>query len=243
MENIKLTLEYDGTNFVGWQIQPNGPSIQGELEGALSQLLQEPTSTIAAGRTDAGVHARGQVASFKASKVLEPPALVKGLNALLPPDIVVLSAEKVLESFHAWYSAKARIYRYYLCLRPTALERNYCWYVGGYKLDTHLLDECAKLVLGEQDFTSFCKTDTNVEHCRCTIEKAVWVLSGSSLAFEIRANRFLYGMVRALVGTMVEVARGYTPFGDFEQILQAKDRTRAGMAAPAKGLFLQEIIY
>ena len=201
MENIKLVLEYDGTDFIGWQVQPNGPSIQEELERALGQILQEPMTTVAAGRTDAGVHARGQVVSFRTSKEVDPVLLGRGLNGLLPPDIVVLSCEKVEESFHARFTAKARVYRYFLGLRPTAVGRNYRWYVGGYRIDQRLLQATADLIIGEHDFTSFCKTDTDVEHYRCAVERSTWTAEDSALVYEIRANRFLYGMVRALVGT------------------------------------------
>lgn len=243
MENIKLLLEYDGTNYVGWQVQPNGPSIQAELEKALGQILQKPVVTVAAGRTDAGVHARGQVVSFNIPKSVPLPQLVKSLNGHLPEDIVVLSIDSVSPDFHARYSALWRVYRYCLAFRPTAIQRNYSWYVGGYDIDERLLQACANSVIGDWDFSSFCKRDTNVDHFRCTVEKSQWTQSGSGIVYEIRANRFLYGMVRALVGTMVEVARGYREFTTFAEILAAKDRTKAGMAAPAKGLFLEEIIY
>ncbi len=243
MENIKLLIEYDGSDFVGWQIQPNGPSIQGELERALREILQEPIATVAAGRTDAGVHARGQVASFKTSKLVVPELIQRGVNALLPPQIVVLSAEPVPESFHARYSAKGRVYCYHLGLRPTALRRNQSWYIGGYKVREDLLQQCANQILGEHDFSSFCKVDTNVDHFRCTVDRASWKRADTELVLDIRANRFLYGMVRALVGTMVEVARGHRQFVQFQEIFEAKDRTRAGASAPARGLFLEEIIY
>jgi tRNA pseudouridine38-40 synthase len=243
MGNVKLVLEYDGTNYVGWQVQPNGPSVQSELEKALEQILRQPISTVAAGRTDAGVHARGQVVSFKSTESLQLPLLVKGLNAVLPEDIVVLSSDDVPDEFHARYSARARTYRYYLSLRPTAIERSFSWYVGGYHLDRKLLNDCAGLILGEHDFTSFCKTDTAVDHFRCDIERSNWMETASNLIYEIRANRFLYGMVRALVGTMVEVARGHRTYDSFPEILAAKDRSKAGMTAPAKGLFLEEITY
>ncbi|MCX6142788.1 MAG: tRNA pseudouridine(38-40) synthase TruA [Ignavibacteriales bacterium] len=243
MQNTKLIIEYDGSDFVGWQIQPNGPSIQGELEKALGQILQEPISTIAAGRTDAGVHARGQVASFKTSKSVAPDLIQRGVNGLLPPQIVVLSAEQVSDSFHARNSAKARIYRYHLGLRLTALQRNQCWYVGGYKIQEDLLQQCAGLLLKEHDFSSFCKVNTSADHLRCTVDRASWQRIDTQLVFDIRANRFLYGMVRALVGTMVEVARGHRQFTEFQEILEAKDRARAGASAPAKGLFLEEVVY
>lgn len=243
MENIKLLIEYDGTNYVGWQVQPNGPSVQAELEKALGQILQQPAVTVGAGRTDAGVHARGQVVSFNISKSVQLPQLLKSLNALLPEDMVAISIESVPRDFHARYSALSRVYRYYLSFRPTAIQRNYCWYVGGYDIDRKMLEACASLVIGEWDFSSFCKRDTNVDHFRCTVEKSEWTQNGSGIVYEIRANRFLYGMVRALVGTMVEVARGHREYKEFSEILIAKDRTRAGMAAPARGLFLEGVVY
>jgi tRNA pseudouridine38-40 synthase len=243
MQNIKLLIEYDGSDFVGWQNQTNGVSIQGELEKALAVILKEPITTNAAGRTDAGVHARGQVASFKTTKSVAPDLIQRGVNGLLPPQIVVLSAEQAPESFHARHSAKARVYSYHLGLQLTALRRNCCWYVGGYKIRQDLLQECADLLLKEHDFSSFSKLDTNVEHFRCTIGRSSWKRIDSELVFDIQANRFLYGMVRALVGTMVEVARGHRPAAEFQDILEAKDRSRAGASAPARGLFLEEVLY
>jgi len=243
MHKIKLVLEYDGTNFVGWQIQPNGPSVQAELEKALRQILQHEVTTIAAGRTDAGVHARGQVVNFTTDREIDPRAIAKGLNATLPDQIVVLSAEDVDAAFHARYSATARVYRYYLSLRPTAIQRDFCWYVGGYVLDLKLMRNCAESIVGDHDFASFCKADSGVENFRCKVERTIWNQQGSQLVFEICANRFLYGMVRALVGTMVEVGRGHRPAEEFKRILDARDRRAAGMSAPAKGLFLEEIIY
>ena len=243
MENIKLLLEYDGTNYAGWQIQANGPSVQAELEKALGQILQQPAVTAVAGRTDAGVHARGQVVSFNISKEVQLPQLLKSLNGLLPEDIVVISIERVPPDFHARHSALCGVYRYYLSFRPSAIQRNYCWYVGGFDIDRKLLDACASSVIGELDFSSFCKRNTNVDHFRCTVGMSQWTPNDSGMVYEIRANRFLYGMVRALVGTMVEVARGHREYKEFAEILIAKDRDRAGMAAPAKGLFLEEVIY
>ena len=243
MQNLKLVIEYDGTSYVGWQIQPNGPSIQGELEKALEQILQISVSTVAAGRTDAGVHARGQVVSFKIEKANEPEAILRGLNGVLPSDIRILSIETVPDDFHARYSARARVYKYFLQLKPSAISRNFGWYVGGFDIQRVLLDKCSALLLGSQDYSSFCKSDSEAKDFNCTVEKAFWMSDGSNLVFEIRANRFLYGMVRALVGTMVEVARGHRVFDDFQNILTAKNRTSAGMSAPARGLFLEQVIY
>ena len=243
MANYRLVLEYDGTNYVGWQNQLNGVSVQAVLEKGIEQILQLPVSTVAAGRTDSGVHARGQVVSFRADKSVNTEVLAKSLNGLMPPDIVVLLCESAPEDFNARHSARARMYRYYLSKLPTAIQRNYSWYVGGFKLDTDILSECAGLILGEHDFSSFCKMHSGVDHFRCTVHASSWTDNGSNLVYEICANRFLYGMVRTLVGTMVEVARGNRERGSFPGILAAKDRSEAGMAAPAKGLFLEEITY
>ncbi|HXG38279.1 MAG TPA: tRNA pseudouridine(38-40) synthase TruA [Bacteroidota bacterium] len=242
MRNIKLTLEYDGTDFVGWQVQPNGRSVQEELEKALRQILQEECKTNAAGRTDSGVHARGQVANFVTSSAVALQPLVKSLNGVLPEDVVVLNAEEVDEQFHARYSAKSRRYRYVISRTPTALLRKYSWPLG-YQLDVALMQRCADTIRGEHDFQSFCKAEAEVNHYRCIVHSAEWRETGSMLEFNITANRFLHGMVRALVGTMVDVGRGYTSFEEFNRILEARKRNVAGMAAPSKGLFLEEVMY
>jgi tRNA pseudouridine38-40 synthase len=243
MPNIRLVLEYDGTDYVGWQVQANGPSVQAELEKALRQILHREVTTIAAGRTDAGVHARGQVVNFAMDGEVEPRALAKGLNATLPRQIAVLAADEVDATFHARFSAKRRLYRYYLSFQPSALERNFVWYVGGYSLNLSPMRACATSIVGEHDFASFCKADSGADSFVCVVERAVWIERGKKLVFEICANRFLYGMVRALVGTMVDVGRGHRTLEDFNAIFAARDRRAAGMSAPAKGLFLEEVFY
>jgi tRNA pseudouridine38-40 synthase len=240
--NIKLTLEYDGTHFVGWQVQPNGRSVQEEVEKALKQILQEECKTHAAGRTDAGVHARGQVANCFTTKEISLNRFTSSLNGVLPEDIVLVKTEEVDASFHARYSAKGRRYCYYISRAPTALLRNFTWTVG-YQLDLALLHRCAEVIRGEHDFQSYCKVEADVDHYRCNVQAAEWKERDSMLIFDITANRFLYGMVRALVGTMVNVGRGYTSFEEFLSILDTRDRRLAGMAAPAKGLFLEEVYY
>ncbi|MFH0989701.1 MAG: tRNA pseudouridine(38-40) synthase TruA [bacterium] len=244
MKNYKLTIEYDGTRYSGWQKQKNAPSIQSEIERCLAQIFQEKVNINGAGRTDAGVHARGQVANFKIERDIAIHALQQALNGLLPEDIAIVRIEGVEEQFHARHRAKARVYRYQLALRPIAIERHYYWYVGGYQLDESLMHQCASRIIGEHDFSSFCKIGTSVQHFRCIIAESVWSRENKSkLVFTIKANRFLYGMVRALVGTMVEIGRGHRPFIEFEHILEAKDRGAAGMTAPANGLVLDSIIY
>lgn len=240
--NIRLLVEYDGTAYAGWQRQENGPSIQGEIESALARLLQEQVSVAGAGRTDAGVHARGQVASFKTSNELPPERIARGLTALLPEDIVIRGAEEAPPDFHARFSARGRRYSYLIATAPTALCRRSSWHVKQ-TLDAELLDRAAAAIIGEHDFQSFCRAEAEVQHYRCIVAAADWSREGDFLRFNIRANRFLHGMVRALVGTMVEIARGYRKGADLAGILGAHDRTAAGMAAPPNGLVLEEVYY
>jgi len=242
MRNIKLVVEYDGTNYVGWQRQENGRSIQEEIESVLGQILQENVDLTGAGRTDAGVHARGQVANFRTESKLTLRGLRGGLNALLPDDIVVHQAAEELPEFHARYSAKERQYSYLITLEPSALMRNYSWHVR-YRLNTELMRRAADACKGEHDFESFCKANSDVDHHICHVRAAAWEAYDKNLRFTISANRFLHGMVRALVGTMVDIGRGYTSYEEFFKILEKKNRSEAGISAPAKGLVLERVIY
>ncbi|MBI5473621.1 MAG: tRNA pseudouridine(38-40) synthase TruA [Ignavibacteriae bacterium] len=242
MRNIKLTLEYDGTDFVGWQSQTNGRNVQDEITKVLDQVLQEPITLVGAGRTDSGVHARGQVANFKTNSSLGVSSILNALNGTLPEDIYVHAATEVNEKFHARFDARERLYKYYISLIPSAIGRQYHWYVK-YDLDLSCMNEVAAMLLGEHDFESFTKAEALVPHHRCTILKSEWTKTSTMPTYEIRANRFLHGMVRALVGTMVDIGRGYIPISAFENIMAAKDRRKAGMAVPPNGLFLEEVTY
>ena len=242
MQTIRLIIEYDGTDYVGWQFQINGRSIQEEVEKAIKQILQSDIRITGGGRTDAGVHARGQVASFSVEHDVEINSLARSMNAVLPHNIVIRDAAEVPIDFNARYDAKKRRYSYCISQEPTAINRNYCWQVFQ-KLNFDLMQICAKQIIGEHSFRSFCKVEADIHQHRCTITSAEWNKKDGFLVFEITANRFLHGMVRTLVGTMVNVGRGHTRIEDFINILEAKDRSIAGMAAPAKGLFLEEILY
>ena len=242
MRTVKMVVEYDGTDFSGWQFQKNGRSVQGELERAAGELLQETIRVTGAGRTDAGVHARGQVCHYMTSSSMDTKSIFRGVNALLPADVVVRDVEIVPQEFHSRYSAKARVYRYYISEGPSALMRRYRWALG-YSLDISAMQECSGSILGEHDFKSFCKEQAEVNHYRCIVTKSGWEKSGQDLIFEIVANRFLHGMVRALVGTIVEVGRGYRTIADFARICAAGNRSEAGMAAPPMGLFLERVLY
>ncbi len=242
MRNIKLLIEYDGTNFVGWQTQANGRSVQEEIEKILEQVLQGHVNLVGAGRTDSGVHARGQVANFRTISVMDLPSITGALQGLLPHDITVHSAQEVPEDFHSRFDARERVYRYYISLLPHAVGRQYHWYVR-YSLDFDLMKSIASEILGEHDFVSFCKADTEVHHHRCTVTKSEWNRTDEQIVYEVGANRFLHGMVRALVGSMVDIGRGSTSALAFNDLVDAKLKRTTGTVAPPRGLFLEQIRY
>ena len=212
------------------------------LEAALREILQENVRVVGAGRTDAGVHARGQVGHCLIENQMSVDRMCRGVNALLPADVVVHGVEEVADSFHARYSATGRRYRYTISQVPVALGRDRCWFVG-HALDLGTMQKCADGILGEHDFSAVAKTGSSVKHFRCTVSDARWQSREDLRVFDITANRFLYGMVRALVGTMVDVGRGHLTVEDFQTIMSSKDRRNAAMAAPAKGLVLEEVLY
>jgi len=242
MRRMKAIVEYDGTGFSGWQSQSNGRTVQQEMERALRELLQEEITVTGSGRTDAGVHARGQVCHFDTDNPMPGRMMMRGVNALLPRDIVVREIEEVPQEFHARYGAMERTYRYYISQVPTALERKQRWYVG-HPLDVAAMQRCADAIIGEHDFGAFCRVDSSAKHFRCVVKAATWQRSGTDVVFEISANRFLYGMVRALVSTMVDVGRGKISVEEFVDILQSRQRSRASSSAPPSGLFLEVVRY
>jgi len=242
LRNIKLNIEYDGTDFAGWQFQPEQRTVQGLLEEKLFLMLEEKISILGSGRTDAGVHAAGQVANFKTERDLPLRAFEDGLNSLLPHDVAVVRAEDVAENFHARFDAKARRYRYQIIFRRSPLRERFAWRML-YKADPAILKGLADQLIGEHDFTSFSSTQAEVNNFICRVEKAEWTFGEDMWTFEIKANRFLHNMVRILVGTMIDMARGQMDPTDLEKILEAKDRTMAGKTAPPCGLCLMEVNY
>lgn len=241
--NIKLVIEYDGTDFVGWQRQPNGRTVQEEIENVLLKITSEKINVVGSGRTDSGVHAREQVANFFTDNSSSPNDLYRSLNGLLPDDIVIHSAEEVDENFSARYSAKAREYKYYIQRSPTAINRKYCWQLG-YALDIDLMNSAASDIVGTHDFQAFCRSEVETEHYLCTVFEAGWERSqNDGFTFTVRANRFMHGMVRAIVGTMVDVGRRYSSLDEFKEIFRSKNRQKAGQSAPPQGLFLERVIY
>jgi tRNA pseudouridine38-40 synthase len=242
MRNIKLTLEYDGTNFCGWQWQPKGRTVQGVAQQAIHQLMQERPKIYAGGRTDAGVHALGQIANFRTVSALELNSIRLGLNSYLPPDVIVLDAEEVDDSFHARYSAVKRKYRYVITKKFRAVARQYAWFCK-YQLDLEMIRRASSYLIGEHAFVSFCKESDEEPHYLSNVESLVWKETEDDIIFEICANRFLHNMVRIIVGTMVDVGRGRLQPEDVQKILQSRDRNRAGFSVPAHGLFLEKIYY
>lgn len=237
-----MTLEYDGSDFCGWQLQPAQRSVQGELERALARLTGESIRVTAAGRTDAGVHALGQVVNFHTASTLPAATFVRGTNALLPADVRVRDAGEAAAGFSARYDACARAYRYRIALRPRAIGRQYAWYVP-WRLDLAAMQEAAGCLVGEHDFVSFCQAGAGLDHYRCQVHEARWQEGGEELAFDICANRFVHNMVRIIVGTCIEAGRGALAPAALTAILAARDRRAAGRTAPAHGLYLLRVDY
>jgi tRNA pseudouridine38-40 synthase len=242
VRNIKLEIEYDGTDFHGWQVQPKLRTVQGEIQDKLETILGHKINLIGAGRTDVGVHALGQVANFKTTSELNKNSIINGLNGLLPDDIVVKKIEEVDLNFNSRYSAKSRLYKYRIHLGRTAILRKYVWEVL-YSLNLENILEATKKIEGEHDFSSFCVAESTKDNNACRVFSAIWEKSEDELIFKIEADRFLHAMVRSLAGTLVEVGRGYFSVSDFADIMEAKDRKKAGPTAPAGGLYLVEVKY
>jgi tRNA pseudouridine38-40 synthase len=242
VRNIKLEIEYDGTEFHGWQVQPKLRTVQGEIQDKLKTILGHKINLIGAGRTDVGVHALGQVANFKTANELSKNSIINGLNGLLPDDIVIRKIEEVESNFNSRYDAKSRLYKYRIYLGRTAIWRKYVWEVL-YSLNLENIFEATKRIEGEHDFSSFCVAESSKDNNACRVFSAIWEKSSDELIFKIEADRFLHAMVRSLVGTLVEVGRGYFSVSDFVNIMEAKDRKKAGPTAPACGLYLVEVKY
>ncbi len=240
-----LELAYDGTHFCGWQVQPGARTVQQVVQEALGRLLRQPGLTLTgSGRTDTGVHAARQVAHFDAdTPISDPNQLLYRLARLLPPDVKPRALYAVPADAHARFSALTRTYHYTLHQQPDPFRRFFSAFVGQ-PLNFDALNAAAACLLGEHDFTTFSKTKGNVAHYRCTVLEARWdVPAPDALRFVVRANRFLRGQVRLLVGTLLEVGRGKLTMAEFAAALAAQDRTRSAGAAPAAGLSLVEVEY
>lgn len=244
MPTFKLTIEYDGTAYAGWQRQPDQLTLQALVEDAIRTVTQTEVPAVGAGRTDAGVHALGQVVSFKSEKSLSAREWMRALNGLLPGDIGVRSAEQVADDFHARYSAREKLYEYRILNRKerSALDRNRAWHVPN-RLDVDVMRAGAKLLVGRHDFSSFQGSPTDTQNPICELPRLEIIEDQPLIRIEVQADRFLKQMVRAIVGTMVEVGQGKRPPQSMKDILEAKDRRAAGVTAPPHGLYLVRVIY
>ncbi len=245
MSVVTLVLEYDGSRYVGWQVQPNGPSVQAEVERALATLHHEPRRVTAAGRTDAGVHARGQVASFPEPAPLPLRAYVQGMNALLPPDVAVRAARLEPDGFDARRSARGKRYRYVLENGPirAPLTRLHAWQ-HFVPLDAGAMREAAAHLVGRHDFAAFQASDCACRHAIREVRRLeVLGARGGRIDVVIEATAFVKHMVRNIVGTLAEVGRGKRAAASIPALLESGDRTRAGPTAPPQGLFLEEVFY
>ena len=245
MRNIKLLIEYDGTNYHGWQVQPNGLTIQEVIEKKVEVMTGQHVRLIASGRTDAGVHALGQVANFRTSAAIPVEGFWRGLNSLLPPDIVIQSAEEVETEFHAQHGVKRKTYRYLILNQevPSAIYRNYSWHIP-LPLNVSAMQDAAGILLGKKDFTTFRAADPDANDPVREVFQAGWLMKeGNFLGFTVEADGFLKHMVRNIVGTLVEVGKGKISAAEFQRILEARDRRQAGITAPPQGLFLVEVKY
>ena len=244
MSRYFVTLSYDGTRYHGWQIQPNGVSVQEKLQEALSTLLREPIAVTGAGRTDAGVHARKMVAHFDwKGDAIDGQQLAYKLNRLLPYDIAISKVEMVSEDMHARFSATSRMYHYYIHTTKDPFQRAYSCEIH-YPLDFAKMNDAARILMTYEDFGAFCKSGADVKTTLCQVTKAEWVqTSPTTWCFEIRANRFLRNMVRAVVGTLIEVGRGRLSLDDFRKVIEGKQRSDAGESMPGNALFLEDIVY
>lgn len=233
---------YDGKNYCGYQIQPRENSVQEELEKALSTILRTEIKTVGAGRTDTGVHARKMFAHFD-TDVLLPENLVARLNSFLPQDIAVHAVFPVNETLHARFDALYRTYEYYISLTKDPFTRDYSWQMRKPFLDVERMNEACSILFEYEDFSSFAKVGGDNKTNLCKIYKAEWEQTGSLLKFTISANRFLRNMVRAIVGTMVEIGSGKTAPEELHAIIKTQNRNSAGSSAPAQGLFLVDVGY
>ncbi len=237
-----IEFSYNGKNYFGYQVQPNVVSVQEEMEKALSTILREEIKTTGAGRTDTGVHAKKMFAHFDTGTVLDE-TLYRKLNSFLPPDISVKKIFKVKDDFHARFDATYRTYEYYISLDKNPFTQESAWQHWKRGLDLDKMNEACKILFEYEDFTSFAKLKTDNKTNICKIYKAEWEQQGSELKFTVSANRFLRNMVRAIVGTMVEIGLEKIKPEDLRKVIEDKHRNSAGTSAPAHGLFLVDVGY
>lgn len=244
MRNIKITLEYEGTNYAGWQRQKNAVTIEGKLEQALYKITGRKTEVIGAGRTDAGVHSKGYVANFITESNIPVQDFCRAINSQLPEDIIILKSEEVDMSFHARYMSKGKKYSYTInnSKQCHAIGRQYVFNYP-YKINLEAMQQASSFLIGKQDFAAFRNMGSSVISTVRTISNIKITCKNEIVVFEITADGFLYNMVRIIVGTLLQVGRGKLKPQDMETIIKSKDRTKAGQSVPSKGLCLEELYY
>jgi tRNA pseudouridine38-40 synthase len=245
MNNYKMTIAYDGSRYKGWQRLGDGEnSIQGKIETVLSRLLKKETQIIGSGRTDAGVHARGQVANFHCKKNLEVDAFLEEVNHYLPEDISLVSLEKVDENFHARYNATAKVYRYYILQKGVhdPFVRKYSLHIPDF-LDLEAMEAAAKMVVGEHDFTTFTNAKSKKKSMVRRVDRLDIFPEGDYLILEFEGNGFLHNMVRRLTGTLIQIGLNQLKPSAMKKYLEAQDRQKVTYIAESKGLFLERVTY
>ncbi|MFC4873109.1 tRNA pseudouridine(38-40) synthase TruA [Negadavirga shengliensis] len=242
MRRYFLEVAYQGTRYHGWQIQQNARSVQEEIQNALSTLLRCSIATMGSGRTDTGVHALQQFLHFDYGGEIVGGDFIKRINAILPHDIAVLDLRKVVPEAHARFDALARKYEYHMVARKDPFSKNLAWHCF-YELDVEAMDKAAALLMEYRDFECFSKMKTEVNHFHCEIKEAFWEQNEGRMIFHIMANRFLRGMVRAVVGTLVEIGRGKMEVEGIREVIESRSRSKAGPSVPPDGLYLSQVIY
>lgn len=237
-----LELSYHGKNYYGWQIQPDVISVQEKITTALSTILREEITIVGAGRTDSGVHASQMYAHFDVDKDLDENFTYK-LNAILPDDIVIYRTIKVSDEAHARFDAVSRSYEYKIWMGRNPFLLDTTWQLNYKNINIEAMNAAAKLLYEYEDFECFSKVKTDVHTFNCEVTNAVWKLEGEELTFYVSANRFLRNMVRAIVGTLLDIGLGKKSVEDFRMIIESKNRSKAGVSVPAKGLFLTKVEY
>ncbi len=242
MDNFKLLIQYDGTNYCGWQIQANSATIQQKITETAEIILKEKINLIGSGRTDTGVHALGQVANFKTTMDLDVYKFKHSINAILPKDISILKIEKTKPEFHSRFDAKSRSYIYFISKYKSPFYERFSYFYHN-ELNCELLNKLSKSLLGKKDFSSFARKNTETKNKICNIYEAYWKSTSDLIIFKIEADRFLHGMVRTIIGTLLNSLKNNYDNNYFKKIIELKDREAAGEAVPAKGLFLYKVKY
>jgi tRNA pseudouridine38-40 synthase len=242
MRNYKLIIEYDGRDFCGWQIQPNLRTVQGELEKVLHELTGKRVNLVCGGRTDSGVHAYGQCANFKSTIDWGEDHIRKAIDSNSPDDITIVSCQEVDQDFHARFSATARNYCFRIYNNRSSIRRNHYWQYPE-KINFACLKRLSQMIIGEHDFRSFCVKKSQKESNFCMVKKSHWTKKGKEFTFQISSNRFLHGMVRSLVGTMIKISAGFMAEKVFEELITNPKRSEKVFTAPPGGLYLMKIDY